>query len=184
MHADKIIQFRKRWLSLEAERKDIEYRRSVWCRDCRSEFDAGKAGDLAFGKFCATEFGLTAGQLGELLDRARSLSVIPDEKTWTLLGGYRAVRHLYPLPRKEQVQVIEAVKATGKAVRTIISERRLGVSPIARRSSQPQKRDTAERIDAEILAAYILRSVQNAPRHIVKIAQRYAAQPRALKAVA
>lgn len=182
MTNDKLIQFLKRWRALEVARTNLDYARSLWSRDVRVEFADGKSGDLAFVKWCATEIGLTGGQSQELLDRARAIKVIPDEKTWTRLGGFRAVRHLCALPKPEIVPVVEAVKATGKAVRTVIAERRLGVTPIPRKPAQ--RVDNGARIDAEILAGYVLRACPNAPRHIVKIAQRYAAVPRALKAVA
>ncbi len=176
MTNDKMIQFLKRWRQLETQQRDLEFARSEWARDVRGEFVAGKAGDEQFAEWCSTELGLSRGQVyGDLLMRVSAIALVPDEKTWKVVGGLKAIAQVRDLPRREVLAVIECVKVTGKSVRTVMRERRGDATPIRSRQpiGSPLGTKTAERADLEALAAYIARTGKNVPHDIVLIVARY-----------
>ncbi len=178
MNNDKMIQFVKRWRSLETQRKDLDYATSQWAHDLRDMFDAGKSGDSQFGSWLIDELGLGELQIKELLARALAFTCVADEKTWAKCGGYKAVRLLIDLPKRTQAEIIGVTTTSGRSIRNVIADRRAPAPSKAampsRAPMQPAKpRPTPEHRDAEILAAYIARHMTKAPRHIEMIVQRY-----------
>ncbi len=168
MHNDKMIQFVKRWRDLDKRQADIDHERSTLCREIRSQFDSGPTGDDKFLDWCALELGLPLGPAQDALSRAAASKVVPDSATWKKLGGFRQIRHVAAISdKRQQVAVLEAAKASGKAISTIIRER---------------SGDSPERInpraDAEALAAYVeglaaAITALNVPKHITAIVERY-----------
>jgi hypothetical protein len=129
MNNDKMIHFVKRWRELERQQRDLDFNKSLWCRDLRREFPIGTIGENQFIKWCDTELGLTAGQASELLARAAAVKTVPDADTWKVLGGFRAIQQLDMVPKHQQVNVLEAAKSSGKSLRTVIKERGYGPKP-------------------------------------------------------
>lgn len=148
MNNDKMIQYVKRWQQLERKSKELDYERSVFAKELRSEF----GNDAQFIKWCADELGLTATRSSDLLLRATAAKAVPDASTWSRIGGFREIGALAAVPdRKTQIHIIESAKSTGKGIRTLIRE---NVT-----HEPPPPRTTPAR-DAEELARFI---VQNVP---------------------
>jgi len=191
----KTFQFQQRWRALEKSQRDLDFAKAQFARELRAEFPSGKTGDGEFIWWCETELGLTEGQVrAELLARAAAIAVVPDEKTWTQVGGFKAIRKIAEVPaRRDQVAVIEAVKASGKAVTTVLRERGLdGLTPVRSVSkpvkppvvvtirktsvlppSTPANDDGSARADAIALSQYVARTCKNIPREIMKIIAKY-----------
>lgn len=190
----------KRFRALEAAQRDLDFNMSQWARDLRACFESGKPGDNAFVKWCETELSLTEGKARhDLLVRAAAADAVKDIDTWNTVGGFKTIRALTELPRKEQVACLGAVKASGYSLRTVLKERGHGPAPIAPGSGPAtpiQKRapsappaaiaDSVAKADAAELAAYIATcTAANGwvlPRAIARILKRYTTS--ALRAVA
>jgi hypothetical protein len=170
----KMIQFVKRWRELESKAKDLDYQRSVLARDIRAEFPKGSDGDEAFTKWCEVELGLFVAAACELLTRARAIEVCADESTYARVGGFKAVRHVITLNKREQVAVLEAAKSQHKNVRTIVRERETAraANLPANTNIKPVLRfSTFE--DAKALAAFVDKHCKDMPSHIRAIVGRY-----------
>lgn len=199
MNNDKMIQFVKRWLDIERRQKDLDFERSKLSRDIRCEFPSGERGDEQFSNWCVNELGLTSWAAKELLTRAVAATVVPDERTWKMIGGFRAIRPLQDLTKTQQVTVLEAAKTSGRAPINIMRERGLIQAPTpreparipARTSSpvnvtivrKPPQNDSAPvrdaYADAVALAQYIARTGKDLPRDIIAIVARYASAVKA-----
>jgi hypothetical protein len=183
INKDKSFAFRKRFADLFKEEKDVDFRKSQACHELRKEFPAGEKGDIQFVDWFEQEFGLTILQGREMLNRATTFAVVKDEPTWKQLGGYKAIRAVEELPKKQQIEVIEVCKATAKAPRTVMRERNYGsykpapapIVPINAPKTPAPADVRAISTDAKIMAAYILEHCPNAPKNLVRIAERYAA---------
>lgn len=179
---DKSFKFVQLFREIFKEEKDTDFKKSQACADLRKEFSAGKTGDEQFVRWFAIEFGLTAGQGAELLKRAVTFVAIKDETTWKKLGGYVAIRPLQDLPKKDQVSVIEVAKSTSKPVRTIMRERNLGqYKPENTNKPEPAKPIKPHEVraissDAKILAEFIRDNVDDLPKNIARIVERYVGQ--------
>lgn len=167
MNNEKMIAFVKRWREIERQQKDLDFQRSRLARDIRAEFEKGDRGDDQFCNWCVIELGITAFQARELLTRAVAATIVPDDRTWKMIGGYRAIRPLQGLPRKHQVDVLEAAKSSGRAPINIMRERGLAVS-----ASKPQQQSAYT--DAVTLAQFISRTSKHIPEDILAIVSRYA----------
>lgn len=189
MNSGKMMEFIKRWREIEQTQKAIDFERSVLARDIRAEFPDGDEGDKKFTDWCAHQLGLTVTGANELLLRATAAVIVPDEKTWNVVGGYRSIRHLQDLPKRDQVNVLEAAKSTGKAILNLVKERGLGpmLPPTAPRASAPVVRPPVHQFqapakvvdesqaqqDAETLAKFIAKYCKTIPRDILSIIHRY-----------
>lgn len=176
MNNSKMIQFVKRWREIERQTKDLDYQRSVLARDIRAEFSDGNVGDEQFIKWCDVELGLNAAAACELLTRARAVQVCADEKTYTRVGGFKAVRHLITVGKREQVAVLEAAKSQHKNVLTVVRERekaRAATLPAnANTSTKPVMRYSSFE-DAKALAVFVDKHCKDMPAHIRTIVGRY-----------
>lgn len=186
MTNEKMLQFVKRWRDIEAQQKDLDFNRSKLARDIRGEFDKGDRGDDQFVNWCVAELGTTVWGAKELLTRAVAATVVPDERTWKMIGGYRAIRPLQDLPKRHQVDVLEAAKVSGRAPINIMRERGLIMAPepvpaqpvkrdpivVMRRDNKPTDEQSAH-LDAVVLAQFIARTSRSIPRDILAIINRY-----------
>lgn len=178
MNSGKLVRFIERWRELERQTKDLDFQRSVFARDLRKEFAAGSAGDDQFTKWCETELGLNAAAACELLTRARAVEVCADEKTYARVGGFKAVRHVIALPKRAQVEVIEAAKSQHKNVLTVVREREKAKNqntPAASKvasSTAPTLRYSSF-ADAKALAEFIHEHCEDMPASIRTIVGRY-----------
>lgn len=187
MNNDKLIQFVKRWRDIESRQKSVDYDRSRLASDIRHEFPSGDVGDKKFVNWCAVELGLSEGQSKELLLRAVAFAVVPDEKTYNNVGGYKAIRHLQDLSKRDQVNILEAAKTSGRAILSVVKERGLAPKtipatvPPARAPVKPYKPFVSESPtarasateDAEALSRYIAMNCKNIPKDILTIMNRY-----------
>jgi hypothetical protein len=173
MTSDKAFRFRKRWGDLEAQRKDLEYRRCVFAHDVRAEFPAGDEGDASFVTWCGVELGLYGFAAQEMLTRAQAAGLLKDERTFQRVGGYsRGIRHLVDMPKRDIVTVLEAAKAQQKTIGTVMRERGMGPAP-----------RTNSVHDATALAKFILGTRRSLDPEIRAIVERYV-RPARLKSVA
>lgn len=185
MTNDKMIAFVKRWQEIERQQKDLDFSRSKLARDIRNEFDKGDRGDDQFVNWCTVELGITAWQAKELLTRAVAATVVPDERTWKMIGGYRAIRPLQDLARRDQVAVLESAKSSGRAPINIMRERGLIQAPTPRAMPTPapivvMKREPARptdeqsaHLDAVVLAQFIAKNSKHIPKDILALVNKY-----------
>jgi ribosomal protein S18 len=187
MTNDKMIQFVKRWREIERAQKDIDFTRSELARDIRAEFPRGDNGDQQFTNWCVNELGLTAFAVKELLLRAVAATVVPDERTYKMVGGFKAIRPMQDLTKSQQVIVLEAAKAQSKAPRTIMKERGLLQSmpvtparvtpvlpaPVLDRTANHNAPKSEHERDAEVLARYIAKTGRDIPRDIMALIAKY-----------
>lgn len=146
MNNARMIDFVKRWRSIERRQKDLDFERSAWARDLRAECES----DRDFVEWCQREAGMSEPVARELLARVAAASIVTDAKTWDTLGGFAQVRSLAALPTKRaKVDAIEAAKSTGLRLSTIV--RRSVPSP----DIAPTKAITAKE-DAAVLAKFIV----------------------------
>lgn len=185
MNSDKAFKFEQRWIEIERERKDLEFRRAQLCRDIRGEFPGGESGDEEFCKWCATKLGVTAFGARELLTQARAVAILPDEAAWKEIGGLRAIRPVVDLSRRDQTSVLQAAKAQHRAPINVMRERGLlikpeaPVTPLAAPKPQPSPFPVKPRpdpyLDAVVLAQFIAKTNKNIPRDIRAVVERYQA---------
>ena len=188
MNKDKTFQFQQRWVELEKKQANLDFERSVLAKDIRAEFPAGELGDQAFINWCDIELNLPAAGAKELLTRATAVQIVPDAKTWNQVGGYRSIRHLQDLPKREQVNVLESAKSTGRAILNIVKERGLGpklpeLAPPPPRPTTPYRPPlrevdhdsdaSQEYRDCVALVKYLAKNGKNLPREILAIMARY-----------
>ena len=171
MNSEKLIGLLKQFRKLESEQKDLDYRRAQWAREARGCFQD----DRRFIVWCKSDLGLTEAQSQDLCLLARAAGVVTDPKTWINLGGSRQIRAVEQLATKrEQVTVLEAAKATGKAIRTLVRER-LPIAETAKPEFRPA--DKRKMIDAEVLAQFIVANISRLPKlpsDVAEIVRMYA----------
>ena len=123
MQSGKLVEFVKRWRELQAQTRALDFAKSKFAHDLRSEFPAGFTGEEQFTTWCATELGLgRSGQL-ELVIRAMSIDILSDEKTYKAIGGFNQIRKLSHVPASDRVACIQVAKNTGKRLSGVIRER-------------------------------------------------------------
>jgi hypothetical protein len=187
MDIDKSFAFEKRWAELEKLRKDYDFHKAEWCRDVRSEYPRGEGGDRQFCDWCVNKIGITESGARDLLVQAVAASVVTDEKTWKMVGGFRAIKCMKDLPRKQAVEVLEAAKTQARAPVNIMRERGMLRTPVPRQSPispispiKPAPVAVYKReptpdayLDAVALAQYIAKYSKGIPRDILAIVNRY-----------
>jgi hypothetical protein len=115
----------------------------------------------AFIAWCKSDLGITEAASQDLALRARAAGVVPDAKTWTRLGGFGQIRAVESLPKREQVNILEAAKSTGRAVRSLVRERHPEMFEAA--TQLPERTKTQMR-DVEVLARFIAEHANRLPR--------------------
>jgi hypothetical protein len=163
MNRDKSFEYVKQWRELERRQKELDFEQSQWARRLRGEFAKGEVGDEHFTGWCVTELDIAKSKIAELLLRATAAAIVSDPATWKRVGGYATIKHLDEFSRRDQVAVLEAVKATGKAIRTVVEERGL---------REPVKRHDARK-DAAVLAVFVRGNCRDVPPYIKAIVARY-----------
>jgi hypothetical protein len=146
---EKLIDILKRWTKLEAEQKDLDFRRSQLAKEARECFPD----DERFIRWCQSDLGVTYKGAQELCLRAKAASVVPDAKTWSVVGGFRSISAVKDLPKREQINVLQAAKASGRGVRSVYNERYPATETLKRTNQF-----LAEEASAK------LRAMQTAPR--------------------
>lgn len=119
----KTIQYINRWKALEGRRKELDYDVSKWCHDVRAEFPAGSAGDDMLRSWVDTELDLAANRREEILTRAAAFAALPDRAHYEGLGGFKHVRGLLDLTKREQVAAIGEAKASGSTLGPVVRAR-------------------------------------------------------------
>lgn len=149
MDSGKMVRFIERWRDLEKRQKDLDYERSVFARDLRAALPS----DAAFTKWCVAEIGLAEPAAQDLLLRAIAAKVVPDVTVWKRVGGFREIRAVAALPRREQVNVLETAKFTGQSIRSIVRGlQNKGDEPVELRRASPSA-------DAQTLAHFVMEHV-------------------------
>lgn len=142
MNTSKTLEYIKRWRGLESSRKQLDYELSHWCHDLRSEFPAGKVGDDKLRDWVDAELDLNAQRREEILTRAAAFLALPDRAQYEGLGGYRHVKALVPLTKRERVSAIGEAKASGHLIgriaRRISYDKHLAALK-REREAQPQR---------------------------------------------
>lgn len=147
MKTERLIELAKQWHQLENEQRQIDYRKSVWCREARAEFST----DRQFLQWCEIELGKTRAESEKLLAQADAAKIVTDASTWKKLGGSKQIEKLVVLPRKEQVACIEAAKVSGQKLMVVIRERHPTMAP-----APTPGRIRRDFKDAEVLAQWIV----------------------------
>ena len=167
MNSEKLISLVKQFREIERAQKDLDFRKAQWAREARGCF----VDDRRFIAWCKADVGLTDPAAQDLCLLARAAGIVPDPKTWIRLGGSREIREVSRLPTKrQQIDVLEAAKATGRAVRALVKERMPAndIAPVIR--AAPRKMS-----DAEVLARFIAENVvRKLPPEVEMLVRMYA----------
>jgi hypothetical protein len=166
----KLLEFIKQWKAIERRRKDLDYDEARWCHDLRSEFPGGTSGDKAFGEWLSLELGLPEERRRECLSRAAAFAILPDQHGWEQQGGYRQIRFLIPLDKRERVAVLGAAKASGYRISTVMRQR----------ESRPIEHAPTPDI---VLLAEFIEQLDGVPDELREVARRYV-RAKALKVAA
>lgn len=159
MNSEKLLNLVKQWNKLEAEQKDLDFRKAQWAREARGCFQD----DRRFITWCKSDIGLTDAKAQDLCLLARAGGVVTDPKVWIKLGGSREIRAVEPLTKREQVAVLEAAKTSGRAVRTIAKERHPELfSAVPKNDVTPLKK--RQMSDIETLARFIADHAHRLPK--------------------
>ena len=133
---------KKTWRDLEKTRVDLDFETTTWAKNARGEFPDGDAGDLKFSQWCirALDPVPPGQQIQQLIVRARAADICKDEKTYAGVGGFKSIKHLIGLPKREQLAVLSAAKLSHRNVQTVKREREvlnaaLGAEPPPERNS-------------------------------------------------
>lgn len=167
MTPDKIHTYRQRWRDMERRQRDLDYTRSQWAKDLRSEFPANTDGDNQFIKWCAQQINLGVAGARELLERAEAIQLVPEETAWTEYGGFPEIRRVLPLPKAHRVRVLAAAKTPDQTIRRMVR----GLAPAisaTKQSTTPSAKDDATR-----LAAYLVARKVPLTKSIQEIVDRY-----------
>lgn len=154
MNTEKLIALAKQYRQLQDERRDLDFRQATWAREAISCF----SNEDRFVVWCQSDLALTAAAAHDLCLRGRAARIVTDAKTWSRLGGMRQIRAVEPLAKKDQVNILEVAKATGRAVRTLVAERFPTVRPAV--TSTPV---AAQMKDIERLAKFIASHLDDLP---------------------
>lgn len=184
----KLFDLVKRWRELDRQQKDLDFKKSVWSREARAAFPDGDIGDSQFANWLATDLGFTHKDVTEHQLRAVAAKIVPDQKTYKDVGGYRQIKKLEPLNARQRVTVLEAAKATEHTIERVIRDRGLAhktepktplvkVAPAAT-PYKPRAPQVDHYAAACILARYLGRHGGKLPREIRELVDRYSAQLR------
>lgn len=174
LNNDKTTEFITRWRDIERDAARLDYERSRLSAEIRAEFEAGTSGDACFIRWCETELSINQFKSDELLLRGRAFSIISDERTWRLAGGFKGVRLIIGLGADDQRKVIDSVLSTGKSPRTILKE--MGAIPMGNKifHSSPDERVSRLQSDAITLAEFVATQLgDSAPHEIAEVVRRY-----------
>ena len=157
MNTEKLISLTKQWRRLEDDQRDLDFRKAEWARAARGCFQD----DRRFITWCKSDLGITEAAAQDLCLRARAAGVVPDAKTWTRLGGFGQIRAVESLPKREQINILESAKSTGRAVRTLVRERH---PEMFENATQTPERTKKQMSDIEKLSRFIADHVDTLPR--------------------
>ncbi len=196
---DKLFELAQRWRALSSELKDLDFKQSQWAHDARAVF----VNDETFSRWCVDDLGMKTAQVVEMLGRATAFSIVPDKTAWKKIGDWRQIRNVAEEVRdkKQQVEVLEAAKASGKQINAVLKERGFwpksrpdsansgGLSPVQPTSSRdvlvnqhgaikPNTEAADPRSDARILAMFLSanRDKVKIPSHVDRVIKRYVPQ--------
>jgi hypothetical protein len=153
MNSEVLIALVKLFRKLEADQKDLDFRRAQWARDARTHFPD----DKRFILWCQADLGITYAAAQDLCLSARAAVIVPDAKMWNKVGGARSIKAVLDLPKREQIDTIQSAVARGIGVRSVYNERHPAarepsvVKGLPTRTPAQKTRDT----DVTILAKFI-----------------------------
>lgn len=162
--AAEIRKFLKELRALLAKVQSIDYKKSVLAHGFRAKMPNGAKGDAAFLEFCAVSANLQHNQGEELLNRAKLVALVPDERAYRDVGGYDAlVRTVGMTPSAQRATIEQAIREC-KTIVTLVRE--------ASGTSRPRVSPWA---DAKALAEYVVRTAgrRGLPADVAAIASRY-----------
>lgn len=178
MHA-----LKERWRELAKRLKDLDWDITKFAADLRGQFVDGDKGDDAFDSFCELNLGMNATKRSEMKLRAATMSVTKDAKTYKFIGGFRQVKVMRNLTRRQIVDVLESCKVSGNSFGNEMRARGLlEVKPrpepirVGRRLIFPVKKAPPKidpYFDAVTLAQYIARTSRSIPKDIQAVVDRY-----------
>jgi hypothetical protein len=157
MKSEKTMEFVKRWQVIQRKSKDLDWEKTSFAKDLRSQFET----DKALIKWCDTELGMAEHVAQELILRANAADVVKDAATWQSVGGFTSVRQLVGLTKQQQVHVVQGAMLQNKPIRSVMREQGLLPEPAHQRS------------DAEILAEFVATLSVKIPANVQKIINKY-----------
>ena len=156
MNSEKLIELAKQFSRLQADQRELDYRRATWAREAVACFTS----EEKFVVWCKSDLAITEAAARDLCLLARAAKVVPDAKTWNILGGSRQIRAVEVLSKRDQVDVLEVAKATGRAIRTLVAER----CPKEMPAPTPSDTTSAQMKDVERLAKFIAAHIDAFPQ--------------------
>ena len=123
---------------------------------------AGDVGDKAFRNWLSVELDLPLERREECLSRAKTFSILSNPSKWEEFGGYRQLRHVVSLNKRERAAVLGTAKASGYRISTVVRQR----------SSEERRSVPLPPSDVVLLAEFI-ESLDRVPENIREIARRH-----------
>ena len=168
--------------SLEKQQREIDFGFAKWAKDLRAVCKS----DSEFLTWCQERAGYPLHRAEAMLKRVAVIGLVSDEPSWDKLGGYEKIQPLvtHDLPRKEQIAIIEAAKASGYSPKagpiTRIMQQRGHLPPPApvRSTAHLPVIATPTAHEIERLARFIDETYKNPPPDIRRIVSKYTATAR------
>ena len=159
------------------DQKKLESEINKCAREARTKFPDGDAGDAQFVRECMAHTGADTDMAKGLLFRARLAAMIPDEKMYKDIGGFKQALRIVDLPKREQIEIVQRAVTER---RTIAGVMRLRATPTAPPAPIVPRVNVFN--DAREIALFVAahRDQLTVPREIDEIVKRYttsAAQP-------
>ncbi len=157
--ASKLIDLANDFRRLCVAEKDLAFRKAQWARAARGCFKD----DRRFIAWCKSDLGIADAKAQDLCFMARAAGIVTDLRVWNQAGGMSQIRHVEGLDKREQVIVLEAARATGRSIRSIVKERHPERHP-AEPSLSPTPAKKREMGDLEVLACFIAENESRLPK--------------------
>lgn len=125
MNSEVLIALAKRFRKIEADQKDLDFRKAEWARDARAQFPD----DERFILWCKSDLGETHSAALSLCLSVRAVAVARDARTWEKIGGRRSILAVEKMPKREQIRTLQAAVARGVSVRAIVNEHTRSSAP-------------------------------------------------------
>lgn len=115
-----LLKIWKRLRVLLLDQKKLDFEITSCARQARTIFPNGDAGDARFVRECVAHTGADADMAKGLLVRACLAAMVPDEKTYKAIGGFKQAKRIIELPKKEQIEIVQRAVTEHRTIASVL----------------------------------------------------------------